>query len=628
MGKQWIGIGCGRMVALLLAVGLLLGAGPAWAGEADDLAKEANKELRNAQRAMFRGKHEDTLAGLTKVNGLLEKLKAADPNHRQLKTLESKFNRLKKDLERRTKKPVVFKRPTQPEKSEAETLLKDIQAGLRDASNKMFNGKHQEAFDKLGEVAGLLEKTKGLEIDATKLKTVNGQFAKLKTDIEKRMGKTVKPIQTTTTTTTKPTTTKPGKLPYSVRQHLRELNMLFRQVDHYLAKFEGHKTEAGPNMAKQLKGDLDEAARNLAKLQPVLDKMKAAAAAKGVTEHPDLTAWQKRVDDGAAKLKQSKVDADKAVAARTASSKAVGADVAKLTQEAERLQKSVFQLCEYGLSLVKDKSTAAELTQQLAQIEAFEKDELPKLKTLLADFEKKYGPAADMRKKLEKAGYEGQSADAARTFEKLNKSIANVAKARTATGADLVKRVNSSFDSARGRHDFYFTDIPFDMYKAFAELAPRFDPVNADAKKAAGTVDQRIKDAKATFKARIDKRTWPAHAANAPNNAKGLAAAALDWFKKSPDWGSRPAGKVPRKPLAVVVTGPWSIQARNILGQPTMYGLPVRLAVIADEKKEKGLARVYILTMRTAEHAGVKMAPPFDSITVGNSYYIRTEAVK
>jgi hypothetical protein len=59
-----------------------------------------------------------------------------------------------------------------------------------------------------------------------------------------------------------------------------------------------------------------------------------------------------------------------------------------------------------------------------------------------------------------------------------------------------------------------------------------------------------------------------------------------------------------------------------------MYGLPILLAVHVDSDKELDVARVYVLTIRTAEMRGVKMEPPFDHITVGDSYYIRPATVK
>jgi hypothetical protein len=58
-----------------------------------------------------------------------------------------------------------------------------------------------------------------------------------------------------------------------------------------------------------------------------------------------------------------------------------------------------------------------------------------------------------------------------------------------------------------------------------------------------------------------------------------------------------------------------------------MYGLPIKLAVRVDEDSELNVVRVYELTMRTAEMRGVKQEPPFDHITVGNSYFIRPNKV-
>ncbi len=122
------------------------------------------------------------------------------------------------------------------------------------------------------------------------------------------------------------------------------------------------------------------------------------------------------------------------------------------------------------------------------------------------------------------------------------------------------------------------------------------------------------------------KPTARAMPPTAPKAIPAPATVALEWFNSSTEWGKR--SKEPRKPLAVVVTGPWSIQKKNILGEPIMYGLPIYLAVQVDSDKDLNAARVYILTMRTVEKRGVKMEPPFDHITVGNSYFIRPDKVK
>ncbi len=65
------------------------------------LVKQANKELRNAQNSMFSGKKEKSLQQLNHVAELLEKIKAADPDNPRLKSLTQKYEKQKKDLDRR-----------------------------------------------------------------------------------------------------------------------------------------------------------------------------------------------------------------------------------------------------------------------------------------------------------------------------------------------------------------------------------------------------------------------------------------------------------------------------------------------------------------------------------------------
>ncbi len=94
-----------RPVAMLALVVLLLGVAPvAVADEADDLAKQADKALRSAERLMHNGKAAEAMQELEGVEKTLDKLEAAKPDHAKLKTLRNKANKLRKDLERRLPK--------------------------------------------------------------------------------------------------------------------------------------------------------------------------------------------------------------------------------------------------------------------------------------------------------------------------------------------------------------------------------------------------------------------------------------------------------------------------------------------------------------------------------------------
>ncbi|MFH0794639.1 MAG: hypothetical protein V2A74_11470, partial [bacterium] len=201
----------------------------------------------------------------------------------------------------------------------------------------------------------------------------------------------------------------------------------------------------------------------------------------------------------------------------------------------------------------------------------------------------------------------------------LQEGIENVAKTRQAEFDDIVQRIDSSMQGLPGMHDIYRVPqhgVIRDWVKLLKGFAP--DKAKADAK--AAEVEKSLEQDMKAFLAKIDGKTWP-------GNSKGdVAEAALKFFKESPDWAKR--AEEPRIPLGVAVTGDWSVQERDVLGNPTMYGIPVLLAVQVQSEKAQNLARVFNLTMRTAESKNPKQEPPFTSITVGDSWYVRADKVK
>ena len=71
------------------------------ADEADDLARSANKSIRAAERNMHQGKTDQSVEMLEQARTTLDSLKAANPSHRQLKSLENKYTRIKKQIDRK-----------------------------------------------------------------------------------------------------------------------------------------------------------------------------------------------------------------------------------------------------------------------------------------------------------------------------------------------------------------------------------------------------------------------------------------------------------------------------------------------------------------------------------------------
>jgi hypothetical protein len=75
-----------------------------FADDTEAILKQVDKDLRSTERDMFAGKTEKAIASLENINLSLQKVKADDPDNPKLKTAENKYNKLVKDLERRTGK--------------------------------------------------------------------------------------------------------------------------------------------------------------------------------------------------------------------------------------------------------------------------------------------------------------------------------------------------------------------------------------------------------------------------------------------------------------------------------------------------------------------------------------------
>jgi hypothetical protein len=189
---------------------------------------------------------------------------------------------------------------------------------------------------------------------------------------------------------------------------------------------------------------------------------------------------------------------------------------------------------------------------------------------------------------------------------------------------DLARKAKEMTGSSDKTHDFFQLE-QYEKAREYLDVAQQFDRNNSLVQNMAVIIDQDIAAGMEKFGEKIDKQTWPKQASDAPDNGKKLAKTAKEWFEKSPDWGSREQN--PYTILAVVITGPWSIQKKNILDEPIMYGLPVVVAVLKENDRKNDIARVFSLTLRTKEMRGVKMEPPFDYATVGDSYYIRPGAL-
>ena len=118
---------------------LLFTGSPILAQDATKLSRDINKELRSAQSLMFKGKAQEAQGLLGGIQTKIEQLKLMDPNHRSLKGLERKYDKLHNDLTRRLKKAPLPKAPeiATPETPEVPVPKKQKLGGPKAAVGKL-----------------------------------------------------------------------------------------------------------------------------------------------------------------------------------------------------------------------------------------------------------------------------------------------------------------------------------------------------------------------------------------------------------------------------------------------------------------------------------------------------------
>ena len=90
----------GRTVVAVLVAVSFFAAGQAFAG-ADDLAKQADKIIRNAEKMMYSGKNAEADALLNEAAALIQQGKAEDPSNKKILQTEKKFTRIRTSVDKK-----------------------------------------------------------------------------------------------------------------------------------------------------------------------------------------------------------------------------------------------------------------------------------------------------------------------------------------------------------------------------------------------------------------------------------------------------------------------------------------------------------------------------------------------
>jgi len=559
------------MAAAFMLIFVSVQAAPAQ--DAKALLNDVNKALRQAEKDMFGGKIDHAIASIPSIQEKLLQVKEADPGNPSLKSAETKFQKLVKDLERRTGK------------------------NLGGGSLTAAVGSTPPALPDKPEV----KPATAPEAVAPKAAAPSASAAPAKAAVQ-------------TKAPTQPA--KAEQLPHHARRPAQEAQRDLARIDGYIERL-GQPDFNKDQLLGQMDGSVESARKNL-------EEARAKAAEKGVTAHPTFDEIDQGINEAVDKIAQAKEGHAQASAAASAAAGEVQSDVKVLMDEYEQV-KDLFSKASGGVMYYNELEPLQAL---LTEIEDFEKNRLEGLKSKLAAFGEKYGTTKDeIDKKADGMGYEDPYYRASFAYVELAQGIENIKASRTATAEDLVRRASDMKErSTKGIHDFARFKQQARI-KEWGELAARFDSDNAMVKEFMGGLDAWIAEDARTLQAKIDKATFPKQSTDAPKDAAKLTKIIREFLQKEEDRLAT-QGKESGRVAAVVITGPWKIFKTNILGEPVQYNLPITTAVEVEKEKGMNVMRVYHSTMLTEEYKGVKMAPPFIGATVGDSYYIRPSAVK
>ncbi len=549
------------------------------AADAKAMIKQINKDLRQANKDMFGGKTEKAIASLENIKKQLLEVKEADPNNPQVMSYENKYKKLVKDLERRTGQDLGGETLTAAQASTQANLpptpkVKPVTEKKADFPAATQNAASEPAKGAASESAKAIEGTSQKSAAA-------------------------------------------AKLPYNARRPIENANRDLQMVDSSIQKLGNPKMNAD-QLIKNMNKYLENARKNF-------QTGKAEAAKKEVNSHPDFDALEAGIQEAEEKIARAEKGVAESKEKASAAAGEVNTDVEALKVSYDRVQ----PVLEKATGSAIYYNDLAAVKTILEQIEQFEKTDLPEIKQKMAAFGEKYGTTEDeIDEKADAMGYVNNYYRASFFYIQLAQGMENVQKTRIVMADDLIRRAGEmKTRTSKGIHDFARLKQHARII-AWGEMAARFDPENPRVKEFNDGVKAWVAADTKALNTKIDKAGFPKTSGDAPKDAAKLAKEAKVFLQKEEDQLAAEKGKEVGQVLAVVVTGPWRVFKKNILGEPVQYNLPIATAVQTKSEKAQNLARVYLSTMLTHEMKGVKKAPPYLGATVGDSYYIRPAALK
>jgi hypothetical protein len=518
--------------------------------------------------------------------------------------------------------------------ADADALARQARTELRGAQNAMFNGKLDDAEERLAKALETIGAIQAANAEHRDLGKLQGDAAKLRTDIERRTKRPFTPAVTkapaaapskpaqsgaaaASASAQKPPApaAPPERLPYNARKPMADFNRMLDSIEGAYGRLEKFLAEgAEPERVEQTLNGL---AKALDELEPTLAAVREIAAKQDAGDHPDFAVASREITEFKDKYPDAAKAAAEYVTGVRAGREAVQKDCDALVAAFLKARDEYFNSAS---GYPKSFHEAAPAREFLEQIRAFESRERDQLLRHMEAFAAKYGASESaIDQQVQALGYAGNWRAGA-AYAGIAEGIANVARTRVVVCEELVERAGESLSRLPKMHDF-FREQGHAAIRELVEVAALYDPENARMSEFRAGLAGLLADDAAAFARKIDAREWKATRKGSEKEAK----AAEHYLKGSEDWARR--AKDPYTVLGVSITGDWSVQETDLLGRPIMYGVPAVFAVQLDADKPLDRARVFNVTFRTAEGANIKQEPPFHSITVGDSWLIRPAAL-
>jgi hypothetical protein len=204
-------------------------------------------------------------------------------------------------------------------------------------------------------------------------------------------------------------------------------------------------------------------------------------------------------------------------------------------------------------------------------------------------------------------------------FDSLGRDLKEIERYRADAGKQMVEVAKRN--AATKAVDADRREKSFGIARRCLEVALKLNPDNREAQELRDSLGAGAAAAEEKAEAVIDAGTWEPHSSRfqGPGDADELAEAARKWLAGDGGWTKD------KDLLAVRVDGDWLVAKKNILGEPTNWGLPVEAAFVRHKDRDRDVAWVYRLTMVTRE---AEKAPPWEGARVGSNRRMRASKIE